>query len=275
MIAELTEQGLPPESIARRLVGELRSSPQIRELILRELLTEEFLGLPRLVERLGDAVSELRSDVNARFDGLESSVNARMDQLEGTVAEFRNETNARMGQLEGTVTEFRSDANARMDRMQGEIRTLQGQMGNVRGESYEAQCARRIRLILIDHLDDVALADLDAIDTILVQARRKGQLTRQQLYDVRVADIIAQGTPDDSDVPILVVIEASLSLNQQDVRNAHRRAGMVQELTGRTTAAFCVAHYRWSDALADTAAGLGVTLIHHELPAFDTPQTVA
>ena len=256
MIAELTEQGLPPESIARRLVGELRSSPQIRELILRELLTEEFLGLPRLVERLGDAVSELRSDVNARFDGLESSVNARM------------------GQLEGAVSELRTDSNARMDRMQGEIRTLQGQMGNVRGESYEAQCALRIGLILIDHLDDVALADLGAIDASLIQARRRGQLTRQQLYDVRVADIIAQGTPVDSDAgadPILVVIEASLSLNQQDVRNALRRAGMVQELTGRTTAAFCVAHYRWSDALADIAAGLGVTLIHHELPAFDTP----
>lgn len=250
MIAELTEQGLPPESIASRLVGELRSSPQIRELILRELLTEEFLGLPRLVERLGDAVSELRRDVNAG----------------------RGEVNARMDQLEGAVSELRTDSNARMDRMQGEIRTLQGQMGNVRGESYEAQCASRIGLILIDHLDDVTLADLGAIDASLIQARRRGQLTRQQLYDVRVADIIAQGTPVDSDAgadPILVVIEASLSLNQQDVRNARRRAGMVQELTGRTTAAFCVAHYRWSDALADIAAGLGVTLIHHELPAFD------
>ena len=71
MIAELTEQGLPPESIASRLVVELRSSPQIRELILRELLTEEFLGLPRRIGRLETAVTEFRSDVNVR--------NVRMD----------------------------------------------------------------------------------------------------------------------------------------------------------------------------------------------------
>ena len=55
-------------------------------------------------------------------------------------------------------------------------------------------------------------------------ARRSGQLTRQQLDDIRVADIIAPGTLDDSDVPVLAVIETSLSLNQQDVRNALRRA---------------------------------------------------
>ena len=245
MIAELTEQGLPPESIASRLVGELRAAPQIRELILRELLTDEFLGLPRRIERLETAVLEFRSDVNAR-----------------------------MGQLENSVSELRTDSNARMDGMQGEIRTLQGQMGNLRGESYEAQCASRIGLILIDYLDDVALADLGAIDASLIQARRSGQLTRQQLNDIRVADIIAQGTPLDSDADdaaILAVIETSLSLNRQDVRNAHRRAGMIQELTGRAAAAFCVAHYRWSDDLADIAAGLGVTLIHYELPGFDIP----
>ena len=121
-------------------------------------------------------------------------------------------------------------------------------------ESYARKCARRIKLAMVDHFTDATLVDFDAIP---VPARRSGQLTRQQLDDIQVADIIAPGTPDDSGVPVPAVIETSLSLNRQDARNALRRANMIQELTGRTATAFCVAHYRWSDDLADIAASLG------------------
>ena len=205
MIAELAEQGLPPESIASRLVGELRAEPQIR----------------------GDAIS--------RIGGVESS------------------------------------PVSPMDRTLADLKTMIRDLDNELNELYTRKCARRIRLVLVDHFADATLVDFDAS---LIQARRSGRLTRQQLNDIRVADIIAQGTPldnDAGDTAILAVIETSLSLNQQDVRNAHRRAGMVQELTGRAAAAFCVSHYRWSEDLADIASGLDVTLIHCELPGFDIP----
>ena len=136
------------------------------------------------------------------------------------------------------------------------------------GESYARKCARRIRLVMVDHFVDATLVDFDAV---LVPALRSGKLTRQQFDVVQFAEIVAQGTPDNGDSAILAVIEPSVSIDQQDVQNVHRYAGIVQELTGQTTAAFCVAHYRWSDDLADIAAGLGVTLIHYELPGFDIP----
>lgn len=205
MIAELTEQGLPPESIASPTAGALRDAPQPR------------------------------NAANARNDGAESGADIPMDE---TLAALKS----MVRQLEGELSEL-----------------------------YSRKCASRIILVLVDHFVAGTLADLD---DVLIQARRNGQLTRQQFNDVGFADIIAQGTPldhDAGDAPILAVIETALSLNQQDVRNAHRRAGMVQELTGRTTAAFCVAHYLWSDDLANIAAGLGVTLIHHELPGIDIP----
>ena len=95
-------------------------------------------------------------------------------------------------------------------------------------ESYARKCARRIGLVMVDHFADATLVDFDAI---LVPARRSGQLTRQQLDNIRVADIIAPGTPDDSDVPVLAVIESPLSLNQQDVRNALRRANTMNRIS--------------------------------------------
>lgn len=139
---------------------------------------------------------------------------------------------------------------------------------------YARKCAHRIRLVMVDHFAGATLADLDAIDDLTASARHSGQLTRQQFDDVRVVDIIAQGTPVAGDAAILAVIESSISISQQDVRNAHRRAGMIQELTGRTAAAFCVSNCRWSDDLAGVAGALGVTLIRYELPGFDIPEGV-
>ena len=185
MIAELTEQGLPPESIA------------------------------------------------SRNDGAASSLIISMDE---TIAA-----------LKYMVRQF-----------DGELREL-----------YTRKCAGRIILVLVDHFVAATLVDLD---DVLIQARRNGQLTRQQFHDVSLADITAQGTPLDGDAgagPILAVIATALSLNQQDVRNASRRAGMIQELTGWTAVAFCVACHCWSDDVAAIAAGLGVTLIHFNLPGFD------
>lgn len=203
MIAELTEQGMPPESIASPTSGALRDATQPR------------------------------NAANARNDGAESSAIISMDET--------------LAALKSMVRQLES-----------ELREL-----------YSRKCAGRIILVLVDHFVAATLADLD---DVLIQARRNGQLTRQQFNDVGFADIIAQGTPldgDAGDAPILAVIETALSLSQQDVRNAHRRAGMIQRLTGRTTAAFCVACHRWSDDVADLAAKLGVALIHHNLPGFD------
>ena len=156
--------------------------------------------------------------------------------------------------------------------MESSIKTLQGQVGNLRGQSYEDECRRRIRLVIVDHLRGAFLADLSRIDEHLEQARHNGRITRQEFDQVRVIDIIAQGTPADGQSEILAVVEASVSLNEQDVRNAARRAALIRNLLGEDTAAFCVSHYRWSDALGEFAAALGVTLIHYELPGFDIPE---
>ena len=201
MIAELTEQGLPPESISSPTAGALCNDPQTC------------------------------TAANARNDGVESRAIISMDET--------------LAALKSMVRQL--DAELR--------------------ELYSRKCAGRIILVLVDHFAAATLADLD---DVLIHARRNGQLTRQQFNDVGLADnITAQGTPLDSDAsdgPILAVIETALSLTQPDVRNAHRRAGMIQRLTGRTTAAFCVACHRWSDNIADIAAKLGVALIHHNLP---------
>ena len=322
MIPELIEQGIPPQSIAGQLARELRAAPQIRDLLLRELFTEEFLALPQRVERIEASVNELRYELLGRIDEAESRLNARIDEVEGRlntrIDEAEGRLNTRIDEVEGRlndridgvesrlnnrideaegrlnariddrideaknelgnrIDEAKNELGNRMSSMEGGIRTLQGQVGNLRGKSYEDQCKQRINLVLGDYLDDISLVDYNRIDVPMARARRSGRITRQEYAQVKVIDIIAQGTPvqgisADGQSEALAVVEVSISLNEQDVRNAARRAALIRSVLDEDVGAFCVSHYLWSDALADFAAGLGVTLLHHELPGFDIPE---
>ena len=44
-----TQEGVPPDSLVARMIGELNANPEARTLLLRALLTDDFL-LDRLME---------------------------------------------------------------------------------------------------------------------------------------------------------------------------------------------------------------------------------
>ena len=222
MVTSPEESLLPPGSLVRQLVGEIRTIPQAQEILLHTLLPQRFLEIPD------------------RMDGMQASMETMQSGMDGMQA--------------GGI--------------QASVNTLQGQVGNLRGESYERECARRIKMVMVEHLSNVIQADRSRIDELLVTARQNGRLTRAQFDQGSVIDIIAQGVPIGGGPELLAVVEVSISINEQDVRNAQQRAALLQELTGRTARPFCVAHYPWSAALASRADELGVTLIHYELPHF-------
>ncbi len=239
MTTELTEQGMSPESIARQLVSEIRADPRVRELVLRELLTEDFLRLPEAFHSLVE-----------RMDALEQGQQRLTESVQ---------------QLTQSVQQLTND----LQRLTGSQQRLSGQVGNLRGHSYEQKCSEQIELVMVDHFADIALANRSDINNLLLQARRDGRLTRQQFDQGRVIDIIARGTPVGDQLAIQAVVEASVTINEQDVHNARRRAVLLQNLTGVNTRAFCVSNAPWSDELDDEAVQLGVTLIHYEMPGFD------
>ena len=50
-----TEQGadqLDPESLVARIIAELQANPAAQRLLLRALLTNEFLGMPARLDRI-------------------------------------------------------------------------------------------------------------------------------------------------------------------------------------------------------------------------------
>ena len=68
---------LDPESLVARIIAELRANPHAQRLLLRALLTNEFLGVPARLDRIEKDVAELKAEMNRRFE----QVDRRFDQM--------------------------------------------------------------------------------------------------------------------------------------------------------------------------------------------------
>ncbi len=58
-----TSPQIDPESLVARIVEELRANPDAQRLLLRTLLTNEFLGMPARLDRIEKDVAQLKVDV--------------------------------------------------------------------------------------------------------------------------------------------------------------------------------------------------------------------
>ena len=54
---------LDPQSVVARIISELQASPEAQRLLLRALLTNEFLGMPARLDHIEKDVAELKTDV--------------------------------------------------------------------------------------------------------------------------------------------------------------------------------------------------------------------
>ena len=54
---------LDPTSLVARIIAELQANPDAQQLLLRALLTNEFLGMPARLDRIERDIAELKADV--------------------------------------------------------------------------------------------------------------------------------------------------------------------------------------------------------------------
>ncbi len=92
MTSPTPEIDLPPDHILRQLLDAIAAHPEVREPLLRALLTEDLLTLPKRVDKLQ---GELREETRAGF----RAVNERIDASNGevrTLGDRLNDTNRRL-----------------------------------------------------------------------------------------------------------------------------------------------------------------------------------
>ena len=84
-----TPSELTPESITARIIAELQEHPEARELLLRALLTDEFLAMPARMMRVEEDIAQLKVDVRELKTNV-AQLNIDVADLKGTNLEIKS-----------------------------------------------------------------------------------------------------------------------------------------------------------------------------------------
>ena len=235
MTAPILDLDLPPEHPLRQILDFIAAHPEVRQPVLRALLTEDFLSLPVQMQELRTDLSEFKQETREQFQ----QVNARID-----------ETNRRL------------DENIRL------TRSIQGAVGALRGDSYEDLCREEIEAILDGWIERAVLADRNRVNNCLGELRHDNLISRQDFLEGLRPDIIARAKNDTEESRLLAVVEVSITFNRDDLETAARRARIISDATGVPANAFVVTNHPWPEDVGQLAQQLGVTIIRHHAPQY-------
>ena len=203
----------------------MERNPALRDAMRRHILTEELLRLPAQVSRMETDVTELKADVAGLKDG--------QARLETDVADLKDG----QARLEEGQARLETDV---ADLKDGQAR-ISGQLGNIIGSEYERQAARlagrRMRqqfgLSRIEMLQAITVPDKLDLTNLLDRANETGAISQEEADDMELADLALRGL-EAGGREVHVVAEVSLTVQDQDVQRAARRAAIMARAAGGT-----------------------------------------
>ncbi len=223
----------------------IREQPEWGEALRSALLSKEVLELPQRLAEFSEAA-------NKRFDRLEGDVTElKSDVAELKVGQARLEgdvTELKEGQarLEGAVSQLQGDVS----QLQDDVSQLHGDFGNLRGDVYEITIGRNVDSVLGQRLGLRAVRLLKgslagnnaAYFDLLDAAEARGDITGWERGQAVRVDFIIRGRNPEDQSTVFVVVEASRTAGDSDIRRAAERSEIVRKATGQAAqpAVICV-----------------------------------
>ena len=233
-----TQEGVPPDSLVARMIGELNANPEARTLLLRALLTDDFLLLPAKVDRL--------MELPAKVDRL-MELPAKVDRLMELPAKVD-----RLMELPAKVDRL---MELPADRLQEEVRQITTDLAPIRGAHARDAAQRAVRRIarivncrLQEQLNDDDLHDFTANNDTT-------GITPEDLKSFENADIVLRASHRDSGEIHYIAVEASFTGGEDDTRRALRNARYLTRFTGQPAHAVVAALRLTQEAEAAISQG--------------------
>ena len=217
----------------------MERNPALRDAMRRHILTEELLQLPAQVSRMETGVTELKADV--------ADLKTDVADLKADVAGLKTD----VADLKTDVADLK-EGQARLEEGQARLETdvaglkegqarMSGQLGNIIGSDYERQAARltgrrmrqRFGLSRIEMLQAITLPDKPDLTDLLDRANETGAISQEEADDMELADLALRGL-EPGGREVHVVAEVSLTVQDENVQRAARRAAIMAKATGGT-----------------------------------------
>jgi hypothetical protein len=222
---------LDPNSLVARIVAELQANPDAQALLLRALLTNEFLGMPIRLER----VEAMMVEFNTRLERVETDV----------------------GEIKGEIVVI----NTRLDRLETDVAVL-------KGDSLEVKLHRRIRSLVSQRLGmrrgQVVQSPVQDTSPELFlpveEAADNGVITDAQETRLNTTDIILRAQRKSDRAQVWVVVEVSNSISRHDIERVQQSAEALGAVFPQDVLAV-VAGYRIHPQDQEQAGSAGVYTI--------------
>ncbi len=219
---------LNPESLVARIIEELRANPDAQTLLLRALLTNEFLGIPIRLERVEADIAELKADV--------AVLKADVAVLKVDVAELKVD----VAELKVDVAELKVD-----------VAELKVDVAELKGDVLEMKLHRRIRSLLSQRfsLRRARMMQSPVQDTRselfepVEKAFDEGIITDPQETRISETDLILRAQRKDDRAVVWVAVEVSNDIGQRDIDRVRQSADALSVVFQRDAMAV-VAGYR-------------------------------
>jgi polyhydroxyalkanoate synthesis regulator phasin len=202
----------------KKILRALREDPEFAAEARALLLSEDLLNLPPKFDRLEkkvDRIEERVDRIEKRVDKIEQRVDRIEERLDGI--------EERVSRIEEDVNKLKDDVGKltdRVDKLEKDVAYLKGSDR----ERWYRDRAHAIfgRVILKGRPFEEKAAE------ILWEACKKGQISKEERDEVLSADLLWSGEREGEFV--VLVVEVSFTISQDDVERAKKRAEILRKL---------------------------------------------
>ncbi|MCY4414866.1 MAG: hypothetical protein OXE87_00925 [Chloroflexi bacterium] len=221
---------LDPELLVARIIAELQANPEAQPLLLRAMLTNEFLGMPARLDRIEKDVAELKVDV--------AHLKADMVEVKADIAELKTD----MVDVKADIAELKTD-----------MADVKSGVAYLIGSDLEVKLHRRARARLSQ---DLQLRRSEIMQSQLLEpvpelarpvdiAYQNGVITPEQDARITETDFVLRARRRDDPATVWVAVEVSATVDAHDMQRARETADALAAVFGTDTIAV-VAGY-WID----------------------------